>query len=193
MLPKAFLGGQTRTVLLFRRSLQTTLTARSSGGDYWEGPEKAAGREVVGHGEMGDPSYSDRIDYWYPAIRFRKDDDVILPIKEKELGDWKALTFDEKKLLYRYSFQQTLAEYEAPTGYWKPITAGILFVLSLSFFYTAFLKKYVYPPIPPTFENEFREAMTEKELVLWYNPTLGKGAPATMATKYDYENNRWKV
>lgn len=47
MLPKAFLGGQTRTVLLFRRSLQTTLTARSgASGDYWDGPEKAAGREV---------------------------------------------------------------------------------------------------------------------------------------------------
>lgn len=84
----------------------------------------------------------DRIDYWYPAIRFRKDDDIILPIREKEKGDWKKLSIDEKKTLYRYSYKQTLAEFEAPTGYWKLTTATVCFVLSLAFFYMTFLKLY---------------------------------------------------
>ncbi|RCN29493.1 hypothetical protein ANCCAN_24749 [Ancylostoma caninum] len=43
-------------------------------------------------------NYSDRLDYWYPAIRFRKEDDVIAPIRKKELADWKNLTLEEKKM-----------------------------------------------------------------------------------------------
>uniref|UniRef100_A0A915NAE4 Uncharacterized protein n=1 Tax=Meloidogyne javanica TaxID=6303 RepID=A0A915NAE4_MELJA len=85
----------------------------------WWGPEKIQGREVVGWGVKGDEFYEDRADYWYPAIRFRRNDEIVTPIREKELGDWKQLSVDEKKLLYRYSFCQTLSEYEAPDGYWK--------------------------------------------------------------------------
>lgn len=40
-------------------------------------------------------------------------------MKEKEKGDWKNLTLDEKKLLYRASFRLTFAEITAPTGRWK--------------------------------------------------------------------------
>lgn len=37
------------------------------------------------------------MDYWYPAIRFRNEDDTIKAIRKKELGSWKNLTKDEKK------------------------------------------------------------------------------------------------
>ena len=40
-------------------------------------------------------------------------------LREKEKGDWKKLTVEEKKTLYRASFCQTFAEMEAPTGDWK--------------------------------------------------------------------------
>lgn len=42
--------------------------------------------------------YVDRLDYWYPAIRFRKDDATIAPIRAKEKGDWNKLSAEEKKL-----------------------------------------------------------------------------------------------
>ena len=42
-------------------------------------------------------TYQDRIDYWYPAIRFRKEDDVSRPLREKEKGDWKNLSLEDKK------------------------------------------------------------------------------------------------
>ncbi|KHN88666.1 Cytochrome c oxidase subunit 4 isoform 1, mitochondrial [Toxocara canis] len=174
-------------LLLTRRAVQTS--ARSSSGhhlEHWWGPEKAAGREVVGFGSTGDEVYQDRLDYWYPSIRFRVDDDKIKPIRAKEKGDWKKLTRDEKKMLYRYSFRQTLAEFEAPSGYWKVITATVCSVIALATFYSLFLHRFVYPEIPPTFQNEYKEAQVERMLV------LEKGAFLGPAKYYDYENNRWK-
>lgn len=40
-------------------------------------------------------------------------------MREKEKGEWKNLTLDEKKQLYRASFRLTYAEMEAPSGRWK--------------------------------------------------------------------------
>ena len=126
------------TVIIWNRTLSKS-SVLSSGhhAEQWWGPEINNGREVVGYGSHGEEvciqfysaiksilfwynflkNYSDRIDFWFPAIRFRKNDDAIIPIREKELGDWKNLTNNEKKLLYRYSFRQTLAEFDAPRGY----------------------------------------------------------------------------
>lgn len=42
-------------------------------------------------------------------------------LREKEKGDWKKLSIEEKKALYRASFRQTFSEMEAPTGEWKGI------------------------------------------------------------------------
>ncbi|KIH53719.1 cytochrome c oxidase subunit IV [Ancylostoma duodenale] len=137
-----------RNLVLPRLAVRTLKTSApfASGHhlEHWWGPEKAAGRELVGFGVNGDNNYSDRLDYWYPAIRFRKEDDVIAPIRKKELADWKNLTLEEKKMLYRYSFKQTLAEFEAPSGYWKAL----------------------FPPIPPTFQDEYKEAAVQRALIL---------------------------
>lgn len=107
-------------------------------------------------------------------------------MRVKEQGDWKSLTPEEKKLLYRYSFRQTLAEFEAPTGYWKLITAVVFFVLSCATTYAVILNHFVYPAIPPTFDNDWKEAAIERQLVMEKGQFLGP------ARYYDYENNRWK-
>lgn len=67
---------------------------------------------------------------------------MIKPIRQKELGDWKNLSLEDKKLLYRYSFRQTLAEFEAPNGYWKVSVAVVLFIISLASLYASFLSRY---------------------------------------------------
>ncbi len=42
--------------------------------------------------------------------RFQEDNAEVLKLREKEKGDWKKLTLAEKKVLYRASFCQTIAE-----------------------------------------------------------------------------------
>uniref|UniRef100_A0A7E4W8Z0 Cytochrome c oxidase subunit 4 n=1 Tax=Panagrellus redivivus TaxID=6233 RepID=A0A7E4W8Z0_PANRE len=169
------------------RAIQTTAKAQSGHHiEYYWGHERAAGREIVGHGVSGEPTYQDRLDYWYPALRFRVDDATISPLRQKEKSDWKNLTPEEKKLLYRYSFKQTLAEFEAPNGYWKLIASICFSVLSLATFYAVLLNHFVYPAIPPTFDNDYKEAAVERMLVLEKGQFLGP------AKYYDYENNRWK-
>jgi hypothetical protein len=54
-------------------------------------------REVVGFGTNGSYSYIDRADYPLPAIRFREDDAQLQVLRQKEKGDWNALTIEEKK------------------------------------------------------------------------------------------------
>lgn len=49
-------------------------------------------------------------------------------LREKEKGDWKKLSIEEKKTLYRASFRQTFSEIEAPTGEWKGIL-GLSFIM----------------------------------------------------------------
>ena len=59
-------------------------------------------------------------------FRFKEDVGEIAKLREKERGDWKKLTLEEKKALYRASFCQTLAEVEAPTGEWKSVRIILL-------------------------------------------------------------------
>lgn len=53
-------------------------------------------------------------------------------LREKEKGDWKQLSLEEKKALYRASFRQTFAEFQAPDGEWKSVLGWTLFFTSLS-------------------------------------------------------------
>lgn len=58
---------------------------------------KIGKREVVGYGVNGDEHYIDRLDFPMPAIRFKEPTADILALREKEKGDWKKLSMDEKK------------------------------------------------------------------------------------------------
>jgi cytochrome c oxidase subunit 4 len=55
---------------------------------------------------------------------------VYQALREKEKGDWKKLSIQEKKDLYRASFRQTFSEMEAPTGEWKGIIGMTLVLIS---------------------------------------------------------------
>lgn len=115
--------------------------------------DKTVGRDIVGYGINGEPTYSDTLTYPFPAVRFMKNTpeimvwDTLPPIsrfntfnalvvfqalREKEKGDWKKLTIEEKKQLYRASFCQTLVEVEAPTGEWKAVFGWSFFWISVS-------------------------------------------------------------
>jgi len=189
VLAKSLLFPRLTKVSILARSLHQSNPLREGDlGDLKWSWERNAGREVVGHGKDGDEgSYADRYDFWYPGIRFRKEDDVIKAVRVKEKGDWKNLSIEDKKLLYRYSFRQTLAEFDAHRPYWK-LTGfytfvGIIFTLAYSI-YTDLIATV---GSSPTFDPEWVDATTEKELyedIGYFN----SGAPY-----YDFENNKWKV
>jgi len=172
---------------IMQRSLHTSAPYASGHSvERWYNPERRAGREVVGTGFAGSQElYSDRIDFWYPAIRFRNEDDTIKAIRKKELGSWKSLSKDEKKQLYRFSFRQTYAEFRAPHGYWKVIAACVLGCVSCTVMFSVFLNLFVYVPLGPVFSNEYRESQLERHLV------FTKGLPIKPATQYDYDRKVW--
>nr|AER27812.1 cytochrome c oxidase polypeptide IV [Antheraea yamamai] len=147
---------------------------------------KIGDREWVGYGLNGQPNYVDRADFPMPAIRFRADTPDIKAIREKEKGDWRKLTLEEKKALYRASFCQTYAEFQAPTGEWKGVLGWGLLIASFSVWIFMGMKMFVYSPLPITFDEEHQKAQLKRMLDLKVNPVDG------LSSKWDYENNRWK-
>ena len=82
--------------------------------------------QIVGFGINGEPNYADSVMYPFPAIRFREDDAAISKLREKEKGDWKKMTVEEKKQLYRASFCLTFAEFKGKSmGDWKGILGSV--------------------------------------------------------------------
>ena len=63
-------------------------------------------------------------------------------LREKEKGDWKKLTLEEKKNLYRASFAQTFSEIEAPTGEWKSVLGMTLVGISLGLWFYMWMKNF---------------------------------------------------
>ncbi|OQR74724.1 cytochrome c oxidase subunit 4 isoform 1 [Tropilaelaps mercedesae] len=143
-------------------------------------------REVVGYGMNGEYTYMDRADFPFPAIRWAEPDAKIDALREKEKGDWKNLSIEEKKALYRYSFRQTFAEMNAPTGDWKFAVGGSMMLIGVTFWFYAFLKTFVYSPMPESCSEEAKQAQLERMIALRMNPIDG------IASKWDYENNCWK-
>jgi len=149
--------------------------------------EKAAGREQVGHFLNGEPNYVDRPDHPYPAIRFQKNEGAFLQLQKKEKGDWKMLTMEEKKALYRHSFCATLVEVQAPNGHWKLITAVTLVSLTTALWFMIFFRHYGTAAQLPHYENENKERMLQHMIDTMSEPITG------VASQWDYEKNRWKA
>ncbi|KXJ77805.1 cytochrome c oxidase subunit 4 isoform 1, mitochondrial [Aedes albopictus] len=148
--------------------------------------QKIGKREVVGHGWNGLPVYADRVDYPMPAIRFKEVTPDVMALREKEKGDWKKLSMQEKKALYRASFCQTFSEIKYPTGEWKLSVGFGLIVLSMSLATMMLMKAFVYDDIPVTFDDEHQKAQLKRML------DLGVGNITGLSSKWDYENNKWK-
>ncbi|XP_067120168.1 cytochrome c oxidase subunit 4 isoform 1, mitochondrial-like [Centruroides vittatus] len=143
-------------------------------------------RDVVGYGLNGTYMYIDRLDFPMPAIRFKENTPDVMALREKEKGDWKNLTIEEKKTLYRASFRQTFAEMKAPTGEWKVIVGWTLCGISLALWIFMFMQKFVYPPLPESFTPEGKARTLKRMIQLRVNPIEG------LASKFDYEKGQWK-
>lgn len=152
-------------------------------------PERAkiGNRDVVGHGINGTYSYVDHIAFPMPAVRWKENTPEVMALRDKEKGDWKKLSIEDKKALYRASFCQTYAEMLAPDGRWKSVVGFTLFFVSLSFWIYIWEKLYVYPPMPDTITNmEKKQAQLRRMIDMRVDPIDG------LTSKWDYENNRWK-
>jgi len=143
-------------------------------------------RDVVGYGWNGTGSYMDRPEFPAPGIRFKENSPDIMAIREKEKGDWKNLTTEEVKTLYRHSFCQTFAEMRAPTGEWKSVLAAIIFGLGVTGWVYIWMKVFVYPPMPSTITQEWQED-TVRRMIL-----QRQGAIEGIGAKFDYEKGEWK-
>lgn len=104
--------------------------------------DKIGNRDVVGYGWNGLPIYHDRVDYPMPAIRWKENTSDVKALREKEKGDWKKLSMQEKKALYRASFRQTFSEIKAPTGEWKMAIGAALIAASLAMWIAMWMKVY---------------------------------------------------
>lgn len=99
-------------------------------------------REIVGYGWNGESCYYDRLDYPMPAIRFREPTNEINVLREKEKADWKKMTIEEKKALYRASFCQTFAEMKAPTGEWKSCVGITMIFVAMAIWVSVLLNLF---------------------------------------------------
>merc|ERR1712059_162010 len=142
-------------------------------------------REIVGFGGNGEATYIDSVMNPFPAIRF-KEDVEIAALRVKEQGDWKKMTKEEKKALYRASFCQTLAEVEAPTGEWKSISGIVLVGISLGVWIYLWMATFVYPEMPDTFNDDKLKAQIDRMIAIRNGPISG------IASEYDYEKGQWK-
>jgi len=143
-------------------------------------------REIVGFGFNGVPNYYDRPDFPMPAIRWKEPTPDLDALREKEKGDWRKLSKEEKKALYRASFRQTFAEFKAPTGEWKSVIGIGLFLTSFALWIYYGMKTFVYQPFPESFNEDNRKAQLRRILDLQVNPIQG------ISSKWDYENDDWK-
>uniref|UniRef100_A0A671K7X3 Cytochrome c oxidase subunit 4 n=1 Tax=Sinocyclocheilus anshuiensis TaxID=1608454 RepID=A0A671K7X3_9TELE len=102
--------------------------------------------------------------------------------KQKEKGPWNSLSKEEKLALYRIMFNETYTEMKKPTGEWKTVLGGIFFFIG----FTVFCALSVYPPHPPTLDDEWQAMQVKRMLDMRVNPVEGFSA------KWDYEKGQWK-
>lgn len=130
-------------------------------------------REVVGHGYNSECTYIDMPGFPYPAIRFMEPTPDILALRQREKGDWRSLSLEEKKCLYRASFCQTYAEMNASHGIWKSIVGRALFWLSMGI-WVFWIMRFLLPvPLPESFCEDRRRAQKRRMLTLGVNPIHG--------------------
>lgn len=184
--------------VLIRKSIMSLLKAilkiylphRSMGymtnrSKYWL--ERVGNREMVGFGLNGTPMYADLPNFPFPALRYKETTPEIQALYEKQKGDWKLLTNDEKKALYRANFCQTFAEFQAPTGEWMEVAGYTLMFCCLGVWLFIFLRFTLNEKLPESFKPSRLRAQLRRQIDLQVNPITG------LASNWDYENNDWKV
>jgi len=155
---------------------------------YHDNRELAGNRECVGHGKNGQYNYYDGHDCPLPAIRFRPEDAQSKALREKEKGDWRKLSIEEKKALYRHSFCQTFAEFEAPDPEWKAVMGWTLIGVAITWgMYLAFSAIIPEHPYRKFYDSkEVRTASEQRRL------DMGIFRDMNMAPDWDLEKRDFK-
>ncbi|KAF2896720.1 hypothetical protein ILUMI_09455 [Ignelater luminosus] len=145
-------------------------------------------RDIVGYGVNGAPEYVDRVDFPMPALRWMETTPDIVALREKEKGDWRKLTLDEKKCLYRSNFRQTFSEFQAPTGDWKSIIGCTLFITTFGIviFLLEIMFVYSNQERPVSFSDEHKRAQLRRMFDLRMEPITG------ISSQWNYEKDTWK-
>jgi len=147
---------------------------------------KLGNRDIVAYGWNSIPTYADRAEFPCPAVRYRENTKEVQALRAKEQGDWKGLSLADKKALYRASFRETFAEFQAPSGEWKAIIGMILIGMSVTGLVFTLIKHYVLPPLPETITKEWQEKQLENMI------RQRQGAVEGISSNWDYEKNDWK-
>merc|ERR1711973_565949 len=159
------------------RSLSTSQVQQGGAGGFpfWLHPRFVIGkREVVGYGMNGQYEYFDRADFPFPSVRWSEPSNETLALNEKEKGDWKKMTIEEKKALYRHSFCQTFEEMHAPTGDWKVIVSAVLMAVGLAWWMWFFVQVYIWEGRKVDSQQpEAQKRQLQLSLMLHNNPVEG--------------------
>ncbi|CAG9813634.1 unnamed protein product [Phaedon cochleariae] len=153
---------------------------------YWL--DRVGTREMVCFGMNGQPMYVDDVSFPCPAIRYKETTPQIKALYEKQKGDWKLLTKDEKKALYRANFCQTYAEFQTrPNGEWMAITGMSLIFCCAGVWLYLFMVLFVYSGLPDSFHPSHVRAQMRRVIDMQADPIQG------LCSNWDYEKNDWKV
>jgi len=175
-----------------RRAMSTAVTATRDE-QFHLSPEgmtkfhpKVGNRDIVAEGINSTPFYVDLTIIPMAAVRFGENTPEVLARREKEKGDWKALSLEDKKAIYRDNFCQTFSEIRAPTGEWKVMLTGVLSAIAISGVMLVLFKKYVLPPLPASINESWQHKQLEQYVIRMQGQVDG------VASKWDYEKNQWK-
>ncbi|XP_069312857.1 cytochrome c oxidase subunit 4 isoform 1, mitochondrial [Eulemur rufifrons] len=162
--------------LVGKRALSTSVCVRAH-----------AHGSVVKSDDFALPSYVDRRDYPLPDVAHVKHLSASQKaLKEKEKQPWSSLSLDEKVELYRIKFKESFAEMKRGTNEWKTVVGTALFFMGFTALIVIWEKRYVYGPIPHTFDEDWVAKQTKRMLDMKVSPIQGFSA------KWDYDKNEWK-
>ncbi|KAL7725326.1 hypothetical protein ACLKA6_013504 [Drosophila palustris] len=122
----------------------------------------------------------------FPAIRYREVTPEICALREKEQSDWKKLSLQEKKQLYRHSFCQTYSEFQYFTPDWKLVVGIGLWAIAIGVIFSMIYSLRLERITPDTFEEERRQAQLRRMIHLQVQPITG------LSSKWCYATNKWK-
>ncbi|XP_028142268.2 cytochrome c oxidase subunit 4 isoform 1, mitochondrial-like [Diabrotica virgifera virgifera] len=156
--------------------------------EYWL--DRVGNREMVGFGMNGLPMYVDHPHFPFPALRYKEITPELQALFLRQKGDWKRLSREQKKELYRANFCQTFEEFTAPRGgEWMGVIGSGLILISagiwLYIFYLLFVRHN--DPLPVTFMPSRNRAQLRRRIDMREDPIFG------LASNWDYRKMDWKV